>query len=230
MNTPRQGRASSSRLLPQLGTRHTPLRQAVTSALREAILTRRLKPGGRLVEEQLAAELQVSRNPVREALRVLESEGLVEINPRHGASVTKISRDEAREMVEVRAALEGLCARLAARRCTPMLKAKIEELLARGDKAAAINDAAELAKIHSQVHTLMARAGDNRHLGVFVQSLREKTDWLCTSSRTWRAEQSWQEHAGILRAVTAGDEELASVLASRHVARVGQDYDRESES
>jgi DNA-binding GntR family transcriptional regulator len=196
----------------------------VTDALRKAILSKRLEPGERLVEEQLAAELGVSRNPIREALRVLESEGLVEISPRRGASVTKVSQDEAREMIEVRAALEGLCARLAARRCTPALKSDMEKVLAGGERAAAANDFAELAKIHVQVHALVARAGHNRHLSAFVQSLREKTDWLNKSSLTWRAKLSWREHAAILRAIADGDEELASVLASRHVIQVSIDH------
>ena len=224
MNATEPVKASSTVSLPQLGAHHQPLRQVVTDALRKAILSNRLKPGERLVEEQLAADLGVSRNPVREALRVLESEGLVEISPRRGASVTNVSEEEAQEIVEVRAAMEGLCARLAARRCTPALKADIEKLLDRGERAAAADDTPALEKIHSQVHALTARAGHNRHLAAFVQSLRDKTDWLYASSVTWRAQQSWREHAAILRAVAGGDEELAAVLASRHVIQVGTDY------
>ena len=68
---------------------------------------------------------------------MLEGEGLVEISPRRGASVTSVSEEEAQEIVEVRAAMEGLCARLAARRCTPALKADIERILDRGERAAA---------------------------------------------------------------------------------------------
>ncbi|MDR3673224.1 MAG: GntR family transcriptional regulator [Holophaga sp.] len=216
--------------LPHLGASHQPLRQVVTDALRKAILSKRLKPGERLIEEQLAADLGVSRNPVREALRMLESEGLVEISPRRGASVTNLSEDEAQEIVEVRAALEGLCARLAARRCSPALKADIQKILDRGERAAAANDSPALAVIHSQVHALMAGAGHNRHLTGFVQSLRDKTDWLYTSSVTWRAQQSWREHAAILRAIADGDEELAAVLASRHVTQVGIDYVAEAKA
>jgi DNA-binding GntR family transcriptional regulator len=216
--------------LPRLGARHMPLRQVVTDTLRKAILSKRLKPGERLVEEQLAAELGVSRNPVREALRVLEAEGLIDISPRHGASVTELSREEAREIVEVRAALEGFCARLATRRCTPIVKSEIRSLLARGERAAASGDFAELGGIHAQVHEIVARAGHNRHLGAFLQSLREKTAWLYTSSLTWRAKLSWQEHAAVLRAIAEGDEELAALLASRHVTQVGIDYVAEASS
>ena len=140
MSAPDPVKEPSTLALPLLGARHQPLRQVVTDALRKAILSKRLKPGERLIEEQLAADLGVSRNPVREALRVLESEGLVEINPRRGASVTNVSEEEAQEIVEVRAALEGFCARLAARRCSPGLKADIEKVLDRGERAAAAND------------------------------------------------------------------------------------------
>jgi DNA-binding GntR family transcriptional regulator len=155
---------------------------------------------------------------------VLESEGLVEISPRRGASVTNVSEEEAQEIVEVRAALEGLCARLAARRCSPALKTDIGKMLDRGERAAAADDSPALAKIHSEVHALMARASHNRHLNGFVQSLRDKTDWLYASSVTWRAQLSWREHAAILRAVAGGDEELAAVLASHHVIQVGTDF------
>jgi len=209
--------------LPQLGAHHLPLRQVVVDALRQAILNKRLKPGEHLVEEQLAARLGVSRNPVREALRVLETEGLVDFNPRQGAFVTELSTEEAREIVEVRAALEGLCARLATRRCAPAVKAEIEALLKRGDQAVARDDFAELGELHTQVNEIIARAGHNRHLSGFVQSLREKTEWHYTSSLTWRAKLSWQEHAAVLRAIASGDEELAAVLASRHVSQVGSD-------
>jgi DNA-binding GntR family transcriptional regulator len=224
MNATEPVKESSTASLPRLGASHQPLRQVVTDALRKAILSKRLKPGERLIEEQVAAELGVSRNPVREALRMLESEGLVEMSPRRGASVTLVSEEEAREIVEVRAALEGLCARLAARRCNPALKADIEKILDRGERAAAADDTPALANIHSQVHVLMARASHNRHLNGFVQSLRDKTDWLYASSVSWRAQLSWREHAAILRAVAGGDEELAAVLASRHVIQVGTDF------
>ncbi|MCU9611739.1 GntR family transcriptional regulator, partial [Escherichia coli] len=83
-------------------------------------------PGERLVENKLSAELGVSRIPVREALRALASEGLVLIEPRRGASVAKLSPDIVREMVEVRATLEGLNAKLAAQRRDPSLVAELQ--------------------------------------------------------------------------------------------------------
>src|SRR5579872_7579774 len=100
----------------RLGEEHSSLHGQVVAELRQSILTGQLKPGERLVEERIADELGVSRNPVREAIRALASEGLVEVAARRGASVAVMSEQEARETIEVRALLEGQNARLAARR------------------------------------------------------------------------------------------------------------------
>src|SRR6202045_5255261 len=97
----------------RLGEEHSSLHDQVVTELRQAILSGRLKPGERLVEGRLADELGVSRNPVREAIRVLASEGLVDVAARRGASVAVMSDQEARETIEVRALLEGENARLA---------------------------------------------------------------------------------------------------------------------
>src|SRR6202045_3628078 len=101
---------------PRLGDEYLSLHDRVIAELRQAILSGRLKPGERLVEERLADELGVSRNPVREAIRALASEGLIEVTARRGAAVATMTDQEARETIEVRALLEGQNARLAARR------------------------------------------------------------------------------------------------------------------
>src|SRR5271156_1650769 len=96
----------------RLGEEHSPLRDQVVAELRQAILSGRLKPGERLVEGRLADELGVSRNPVREAIRALASEGLIEVTARRGAAVASLTAQEAEELLEVRATLEGANARL----------------------------------------------------------------------------------------------------------------------
>src|SRR3569833_1070557 len=95
-----------------LGAQHLPLRDVVTAELRRLILQGELLPGERLVEDRLAERLGVSRNPVREAIRVLAAEGFVEVTPRRGAAVSRLSPEEAEELFDVRMALEGLSARL----------------------------------------------------------------------------------------------------------------------
>src|SRR6202166_4788519 len=121
----------------RLGEAHSSLHDQVVTELRQAILSGQLKPGERLVEGKLADELGVSRNPVREAIRVLASEGLVDVAARRGASVAVMSDQEARETIEVRALLEGQNARLAARRHDKELIKRIESVLKKGSAAVA---------------------------------------------------------------------------------------------
>src|SRR5690348_9417520 len=102
-----------------VGARHLPLNRMVADAIRERILGGEFEPGERLAEERLSEELGVSRMPVREALRALAAEGMVTIAPRRGASITAYTPAQILELVEVRATLEGLNARLAAKRHDP---------------------------------------------------------------------------------------------------------------
>lgn len=198
---------------------HPALRDVVTGEIRRSILSGALAPGTRLVEERLAEELGVSRNPVREALRSLETEGLVAVLPRRGAFVASLSEEEFRELSELRAELEGLSARFAARRVTPEIRARIEALLERGDAAAGADDREGLNTINDEFHGFLADAGCNRFLADFMRSLRDRTHWMYLSSVSWRQIDAWREHAAILRAIADGDEELAAILANRHVGR-----------
>ena len=93
--------------------KYLPLRDVVFQTLREAILRGNIKPGERLMEIQLSQQLGVSRTPVREAIRMLELEGLVNMTPRKGAAVAAISEKSLRDVLEVRCALEELSMRLA---------------------------------------------------------------------------------------------------------------------
>lgn len=207
--------------LPVVGAHQLPLTDVVRDALREAILDGRFKPGDRLVEGRLATLFGVSRNPVREALKTLANEGIVTIAPRRGAVVAELSPGEAAEVIELRAALEGICARLAARRIGPETQAQLQSVLAEGELRAERGDFAALVRLNDIFHAELARAGDNRFLADFMRTLRTKTQWLFDGIAQERAAQSWSEHAAILRAVIEGDEDMAALLASRHVTSVG---------
>jgi len=183
----------------------------VIAELRQAILTGRLKAGERLVEGKLADELGVSRNPVREAIRVLASEGLVDVAARRGASVAVMSDQEARETIEVRALLEGQNARLAARRHDKELIKRIEAVLKKGTAAVAAGRFDQLFLLNQQFHDALAAAGD-------------RTAMLFAPMSPSRQSRSWNEHAEILRAIIAGDERAAAALAAEHVMRAGADF------
>jgi DNA-binding GntR family transcriptional regulator len=196
----------------------------VVAELRQAILSGRFKPGERLVEERLAEELGVSRNPVREAIRMLASEGLVEVTARRGASVLRLTGQEARETIEVRALLEGHNARLAARHRDRETIRRIEKVLVRGTRAVAAGRFDQLTELNQEFHRELYAAGRNTVLGDLVQKLRERTAMLFSPTDPARQAHLWQDHAAILRAIIDGDERTAAALAAEHVMRAGADY------
>jgi DNA-binding GntR family transcriptional regulator len=208
----------------RLGDDHLSLHDRVIEELRQAILSRRLKPGERLVEGRLADEFGVSRNPVREAIRVLTSEGLVEVTARRGASVISMSDEEARETIEVRALLEGQNARLAARRRDKDVLKRIEAVLRQGTEAVDAKRYHLLPALNQQFHHELAEAGRNRVLGDLLKRLRERTAMLFSPTDPVRQARNWEEHAGILRAIIDGDERAAAVRAAEHVMRAGADF------
>ena len=199
------------------------LNDRVRNAIREAIVAGEFKPGDRLVEGRLADRFGVSRNPVREALKSLDSEGIVDIVPRRGAFVAELADDEIGEVIELRAALEGLGARLAARRLDPGAADRLPSILAEGDAAMERRDVKELIRLNDLFHGTLAEASSNRYLTDFIRTLRSKTHWLFAGISEERALISWKEHAAILRAVLDRDEDMAELLASRHVINVGRD-------
>jgi DNA-binding GntR family transcriptional regulator len=199
-----------------------PLGRAVAEVLRRSIMMGRLQPGERLVEDRLSAELGVSRVPIREAIRTLLAEGLAVPTGRRGARVAELGPDMADELVEVRATLEALNAKLASRRRDPAIVAQILAVLERGNAAARGGSSTELAQLNAEFHDLLAQAGSNRVLQDIMRMLRDRTDLVFRRNSTARAPEDWREHAAILAAVADGDEELAELLASRHVRRAAR--------
>lgn len=203
--------------LENIGAAHSPLTKLVVDSIRDRILGGSYPPGERLVEAQLSIELGVSRMPVREALRVLAAEGIVSIEPRRGATVATYSAEQVRELVEVRATLEALNAKLAAKRHDPDHIRMLEQILATGSKNSEKTELAKLNQDNNNFHEALAEGAANSILREMVRSLRERTAVIFAPHTRQRAKQNWEEHAAILRAVVAGDAELASLLAARHV-------------
>jgi len=194
-----------------------PRSRQVSEEIRAMILGGRVKPGERLVEESLSGELGVSRVPVREALLALSAQGLVHIEPRRGATVAAVTPKIVAELVEVRALLEGLNARLAAQRHDPEIVAELRDTLRRGNAAAQSGTREELANLNAEFHERLAEASRNSVLSDVMRGLRERTSLAFAINGRTRAREDWAEHAGILAAVIAGDGELAALLANRHV-------------
>ncbi|HEX9466094.1 MAG TPA: GntR family transcriptional regulator [Alphaproteobacteria bacterium] len=207
-----------------MGERHLPLHVVVANELRRAILAGRYKPGERLVEDRLAEDFGVSRNPVREAIRALASEGLVEVTARQGAMVPALTPGHARELIEVRAALEGITARLAAQRHDPQIITRLKAILKRGMAAVASRQTAQLSALNAEFHDALAEAGSNRVLADLMRSLRDRTAPAFAPMTTRAADKTWKDHAAILKAVISGNEEQSAKLAAQHIHNVGSDY------
>lgn len=198
---------------------YLPLRDVVFNTLRDAILTGQLVPGERLMENQLADKLGVSRTPVREALRMLELENLVELVPRKGAQVLDMSEKDIVNILEVRSALEGLATSLACKKMTKEDLQQLKALEADFERAVADNDVERFVDIDEDFHDLIFAATENDKLISIFKNLRiqlyryrmaqAKND---TSMSTIVA-----HHRSILRAIENHDGDEGASVAQGHI-------------
>ncbi len=144
-----------------LGVTHPPLTKVVTANIRQRIMSGDIALGTRLVEGRLSEELGVSRMPVREALRELAAEGIVTIEPRRGASVTTFSDEQKRELVEVRATLEALNARLAAKHHDARHMTRLQKILEEGRKLEGTEDTSKIVGMNAKFHEALAVVSGN---------------------------------------------------------------------
>ena len=151
-----------------------PLRDVVFNTLRKAILTGELKPGERLMEIHLANRLGVSRTPIREAIRKLELEGLVIMIPRRGAEVAQITEKSLKDVLEVRRALDALCAELACDRISDEEKERLRQACNAFDHATVTGDATTIAAADVAFHDIIVQATGNARLIQLINNLSEQ--------------------------------------------------------
>jgi DNA-binding GntR family transcriptional regulator len=200
----------------------TVLREQLKEILLKRILSGEYKPGDRLVEMQIAQEFEISQAPVREALRELEVLGFVESEPYRGTRVRAVTRAELTEIYPVRAALEEVAARLAAKRLAGHVEALRAEL-------AAMHAAAEKGDLDEQVqhdvefHRLIVEASGNRVLQDVWGSLRIEARTLISILKTEIGGHEIAEmHRPVLEALAEGDAERAGLLLRQHVEYFGE--------
>lgn len=212
-----------SRLIPIKLDNYKPLREMVFESLREAIIQGRLRPGERLMEIQLAEEMGVSRTPVREAIRKLELEGFVVMVPRKGAYVAGISVKDIVDIFEVRAALEGLAAGLAAERITDeemdQLERSIHKINVSGEE-----DLKAIVEGDTSFHALVYKASRNQRLVQIIINLQEQINrFRVTSlSQPGRSKIALDEHTKIVEAISDRNVELSQQLATEHIENAEQ--------
>ena len=199
---------------------YLPLRDVVFNTLRDAILTGKLVPGERLMENQLAEKLGVSRTPVREALRMLELENLVELVPRKGAQVLDMSEKDITNILEVRSALEGLATSLACKKMTKEDLQQLKSMEADFEKAVADNDVEHFVDIDEDYHDLIFAATENDKLISIFRNLRIQL-YRYRMAQAKNNETSMStivaHHRSIIRAIENHDAEEGASIAQGHI-------------
>ena len=195
------------------------LNDDVVAVLRDRIYTGRYPAGHHLRQEQLAEEFGISRTPLREAFRTLASEGLLEVLPGRGVRVVALDLARVLAAYEVRAVLDGLAARLAARGRPERLRALFEETVGLQRRALAGDDFAAYTSENVRFHIAIWEAADNEFLVAQQQVLRLTAQMLGPQRilPASLAGQAVDAHEEIARAVLAGDEAEAERQARAHI-------------
>jgi DNA-binding GntR family transcriptional regulator len=190
--------------------------------LRSALASGALKPGQRVMETEIADWLQVSRTPVRDALRRLESEGMLTVEPRMGLVVASISRQAMLELYVMREVLEGTAARLCARHASDPEITELEELVKR--EARLQGNYPELARHNRLFHEAIHRGAHNRYLEKSLAAVNDTMHLLGPSQLLIpeRARESQAEHAELFGHIRSHDADAAEAAARRHVRSAQQ--------
>lgn len=192
--------------------------QRIARAIEEEIINGIRLPGSQLNEQELADQFGVSRTPVREAVRHLTSSGLAEMRPRRSAVVARIPMTRLIQMFEAMSELEGLCARLAARRIDEGAKARLLKIHKSYAKLARRKDADAYYDASLEFHYAIFAASQNEILADIARRLcRQLNAYRRRQLRqTQRISQSFDEHQQVLDAIVAGNEEEAEQLMKAH--------------
>jgi GntR family transcriptional regulator, trigonelline degradation regulator len=200
-----------------------PIRSRVLDNLRQAILDRKLAPGQRLIERELVELTGVSRTSIREALRELAAEGLVTTIPNKGTIVAQVSVEEARQLYQVRAVLEGLAGRLFVENATDAQRRALATSFRAVERAASKDSSVWLAA-KDKFYDVLFEGGGNEALRAISSQLHARINLLRSLSltRPGRAAEAVAELADIVAAVAANDAEAAAKACSRHVDNAGE--------
>ncbi len=198
---------------------YLPLREVVFNTLRQAIIQGEFQPGERLMEETLARKLGVSRTPVREAIRMLELEGLVVMIPRRGAEVANITVKDLKDALEVRMALEALSVRLACERIDEKGKQELMQICMKFKEAINSKLVPAIVEGDEKFHDCIFKATDNKRLITIAQNLREqvyryRVEYVKDFSYH---DNLIREHDQITRAIITGDKETAEEVMKMHI-------------
>ena len=208
--------------------RHQTHREKIVESIREAIIKRSLKAGEQLAESEVAEHFGISRTPVREAFRQLESEGFLTVAPRRGAVVRAITEKDVLEFYAIKGILEGYAARLATEKLSDHDILKMEELNNELRQCAEKGDAIACYRVHNEFHAVFVRACGNERLYQLVKTLVQQFQrYRLSLSVMGKLKTAIEQHRAIVKAFEARDPDLAERLVRENALEGGETLIRE---
>ncbi|WP_220810954.1 GntR family transcriptional regulator [Cupriavidus sp. UME77] len=200
----------------------TTIAAQISQKLADEIIAGTLPPGERLEEPALAERFQVSRTPVREALRLLDARGLIELVPRRGGVVANVGAAQLADMLEALCELESLCCRIATQRMSAMQRRQLELLHEQTEAVGERRDVQAYLELNHRFHQLICQGTQNETLMAAVENLRDRLAPFraAQSGVERRFETSHREHQKIVEAILAGQPEEAYLAMRSHTTRL----------
>ncbi|MCR1783988.1 GntR family transcriptional regulator [Nocardioides carbamazepini] len=196
-------------------------KEMIADELRREIGSGRIRPGEKLSEARLAARFGVSRMPVREALKELETAGFVSVEQRRGTFVKQMRKHDILDLFEVREAVEGMAARLCATRAGNELLSRIDEVMAEMHRVVEAGDIDVYGDVDARLHALIAEGSGNdrlrEHYRLLVQHINRGLLSSIVSQRAGRVTRSFDEHVRLVAALQSRDGDAAEAAMRKHV-------------
>lgn len=201
------------------------LAEELRETLEGLIVSGALKPGTRLDEAELVARFQVSRTPLREALKALAGNGLVDMRGNQGVCVATISLPVLIEMFQMMSVMEGLCARYAARRATPVQRAAMKRIHERLSELLVVADHESFYEVNREFHDALYDASNTHYLAEQTRTLRKRVGVYRrhVTFQPGRMAATIGEHMAIIEAIERNDAEAAFAAAAAHVTLLQDD-------
>jgi DNA-binding GntR family transcriptional regulator len=202
---------------------HKTLREKIVELLREAIIQQKIKPGERVTELEIASRFGLSRTPIREAFRQLESEGFLTIVPRKGAMVAELNAKDIRDFYEIKAVLEGYAAKVAASKITDAEIAELEKINRQIRECALRQDVAGMTEAHNRFHLrILEICGNQKIINVVSGLVKQFLRFRFFVSASSQQERLLEDHRNIIDALKARDGRLAERYMQEN-ANLGRD-------
>ncbi len=209
------------RLLDYPVERPLTLRERIVDFIKDAVVTGRLKPGERVPEQEIAESFGISRTPIREAFRQLESEGFITVTPRKGAVVSPITDKDVSEFYAIKSLLEGFAAKTACLTLTPKELKKLETLNAQMEKYAERDDVKGFFRLDNQFHDTFLKACGNEKLCNLIHQLVQQFERfrITALALPGRMRDSVRQHNEIIEAFKTGNTALVETLVKANAER-----------